>query len=802
MRTRHLLLCGLILATVSRVGWERRAAAEDPLRMPVLRAIEQAKRYLIRQQNVEGHWEGERHQLHVGVTSLAVIALINTGMTSQDPEIQKALRWLRSTQTQSTYEISLKIQALSLAKDGKTDIPQIAALVRLLEESQLQNGSWSYFANQRGLFNPAGDRSNAQFAVLGLREAQEAGVPVDLQVWQRASDHFLRSQNRDGGWSYSGAEGGGSTGSMTVAGIATMLISEGMLKAQEEHLNRDGTPRCCTPTPDKTNLAAALRWLGNNFTVKYNPAPNRAVANNWVLYYLYGLERAGRFSGQRFFTNSRGDHFDWYREGAEYLVAQQNRVNGTWQGAGDGENDPIVGTSLALIFLSKGLAPVLFNKIEYGVRDPRTQLLTSDNWNKHPDDVRNLTQHITGLPKWPKLLNWQTVDIGRSTVSDLLQAPIALLTGDEPLRLDRRDLELLREYLDRGGFLLAVNNCRSAAFDESFRDIVRQLYPPSEARLQRLKPDHPVFRAEYDLIDEKTGEPSAELWGLEVGCRTNLIYSPQDLSCLWDKWTSFSVPKRPPSLVGMVSRSMQIGVNVVAYVTGREVLNKLERGTVEAGTDQVASFERDLIELRKIRYSGDWDAAPQALRRMMQSARGTANLPLSTNIGDITVLDRSLGQFPLLFLHGRRDFSFSQAEQERLRRFLDSGGFLFADACCASAEFDRGFRRLVSQLYPDRPIERIPADHELFLSSSAHRLTKVRRRESSQGPSRGALESVVNEVEPFLEGIQINNRFVIVYSKYDISCAMDRQAAVACSGYLHEDAVKIAVNVLVYGLNQ
>ena len=491
MWTRHLVLCGLILATISCVGWEKRAAAEDPLRMPVLRAIEQAKRYLIRQQNVEGHWEGERHQLHVGVTSLAVIALLNTGMTSQDPEIQKALRWLRSTQTQSTYEISLKIQALSLAKDGKTDIPQIAALVRLLEESQLQNGSWSYFANQRGLFNPAGDRSNAQFAVLGLREAQEAGVPVDLEVWQRASDHFLRSQNRDGGWSYSGAEGGGSTGSMTVAGIATMLISEGMLKAQEEHLNRDGTPRCCTPTPDKTNLAAALRWLGNNFTVKYNPAPNRAVANNWVLYYLYGLERAGRFSGQRFFTNSRGDHFDWYREGAEYLVAQQNRVNGTWQGAGDGENDPIVGTSLALIFLSKGLAPVLFNKIEYGVRDPRTQLLTSDNWNRHPDDVRNLTQHITGLPKWPKLLNWQTVDIGRSTVSDLLQAPIALLTGDEPLRLDRRDLELLREYLDRGGFLLAVNNCRSAAFDESFRDIVRQLYPPSEARLQRLKPDHP-----------------------------------------------------------------------------------------------------------------------------------------------------------------------------------------------------------------------------------------------------------------------------------------------------------------------
>ncbi|MFM8219089.1 MAG: DUF4159 domain-containing protein, partial [Planctomycetaceae bacterium] len=211
---------------------------------------------------------------------------------------------------------------------------------------------------------------------------------------------------------------------------------------------------------------------------------------------------------------------------------------------------------------------------------------------------------------------------------------------------------------------------------------------------------------------------------------------------------------------------------------------------------------RDLMELRRIRCSCDWDAAPQALRRMMQSARGTANLPISSNLGDITLLDRSLPQFPLLFLHGRRDLGFSQAEQERLRKFLEAGGFLFADACCASAEFDRAFRRLVSQLFPDHPLERIPANHELFLSSSAHRLEKVRRREASQGPARGALESVVNEVEPFLEGVQINNRYVIVYSKYDSSCALDRQSAVACSGYVHEDAVKIAVNVLVYGLNQ
>ena len=38
----------------------------------------------------------------------------------------------------------------------------------------------------------------------------------------------------------------------------------------------------------------------------------------WPLYYLYGVERAGRLSAQRFF----GPH-DWYREGAAYFVDGQ-----------------------------------------------------------------------------------------------------------------------------------------------------------------------------------------------------------------------------------------------------------------------------------------------------------------------------------------------------------------------------------------------------------------------------------------------------------------------------------------------
>ena len=43
---------------------------------------------------------------------------------------------------------------------------------------------------------------------------------------------------------------------------------------------------------------------------------------------------------------------------------------------------------------------------------------------------------------------------------------------------------------------------------------------------------------------------------------------------------------------------------------------------------------------------------------------------------------------------------------------------------------------------------------------------------------------------------------MVIYSKHDISCALERQASVACAGYLPEDAVRIAVNVVLYSMLQ
>jgi Domain of unknown function (DUF4159) len=571
------------------------------------------------------------------------------------------------------------------------------------------------------------------------------------------------------------------------------VICEQMLGTQEDDTNPDGSPNCCNRHQrTSATLRRALRWLSHYFAVGSNPGEQ---GGRWVLYYLYGIERAGRLSGQRFF----GNH-DWYREGATYLIERQLRREGSWSTSAGVEADPIIATSFGLLFLSKGLAPVLINKLNFNSAQPAPpDDDTLPNWNLHPNDVRNLTEYVSGLPKWPKLLTYQEVDLDKvvfhGSVRDLLQAPILYISGlDEP-RFTEAQIQLLRAYIEQGGFIFAVNNCNGAGFDEGIKTLVSRIYP-ADAQLKRLPPEHPIYRAEFPLDPEGT-----ELLGVDFGCRTSFVYSPRDHSCLWDKWSLQPVPKRTASFNLLVLTSMKVGANVVAYATGREPYDKLD-APVEDTSTAPNPIERGLLQVAKLRHTGDWDAAPRALHNVLVALNRVSGVQASLRQKNLVPSDPQLRRYPLAYLHGRTSFEFSTQELDNLRKYLKNGAVLFADSCCGSPQFDKSFRDMVRQLFPDKKLERIPVTHELFSAGIGFPIQRVKRRIPESGNPNDPLDSTFKEGEPYLEGIELNGRYCVIYSKYDLSCALERQASVACAGYEHTDAVKIAVNVIRYALLQ
>lgn len=778
------------------------ARGQDLSSQEVLDSIEAGKRYLVSRQNADGSWSNNFGK--IAPTSLAVLALIYSDVDTDAAPVRRGLEYLRSVKdsdfrgAQQTYETSLIIMALAAAKEPRRDRARLMSLTDALEKGQLRGrqpgaGLWTYsLGGGLGVFG--GDRSNGQFAVLGLREAVYAGIPVERDTWRNVGQHWIGSQNGDGGWDYSpnAAMGNGSYGSMTVAGIATLNILKSVLR--DDNLQKDGTPDCCGTREFDDEIDPALekayRWMQGRFSVSHNPG----FGGN-VLYYLYGVERAGRLSGRRFF----GDR-DWYREGADWLIDQQTPRDGGWRGVGSGESDPIIGTSFALLFLSKGLAPVLINKLKFGPDDGDADT-DRKAWNLHPNDARNLTEFVSTRPGWPKLVTWQVVDfskvIAHGSVGDLLQAPVLYITGrDGPPELNDAEAELLRSYVDQGGFIFAVAGCDRDAWDSAMRTFVSKVYPNGEGELKQLGADHPIYRAEFLFEDPD----AVELWGVDVGCRTAIVYSPDDLGCLWEYWTPLEPPRRSPRLTGMVTQKLRVGVNVVAYATGREPPSKLDVETDPTDDGRSDPVERGLLQIAKLRHSGNWDAAPRALQNLLVALNDMVGLAASTKKNSLVATDSDLYKYPIVYMHGRTAFTLSDREIERLREHLDRGAVLFADACCGAPAFDASFRALVRSLYPDEDFQRIPPGHELFTSAIGHDLSQVRRRVPGLGD--GPLAMDVQVGEPFLEGVEVDGRYPVVYSKYDISCALEKQSSAACAGYLPEDALKIAINVVLYAMLQ
>ncbi len=51
-----------------------------------------------------------------------------------------------------------------------------------------------------------------------------------------------------------------------------------------------------------------------------------------------------------------------------------------------------------------------------------------------------------------------------------------------------------------------------------------------------------------------------------------------------------------------------------------------------------------------------------------------------------------------------------------MQRAIDNGGFIFAEACCGSPQFDQGFKALVAELWPDNELTELDGNHQVWKS--------------------------------------------------------------------------------------
>jgi hypothetical protein len=726
----------------------------------------------------EAEWNNRSRR--VGVTALCALALITAGEPIDNPSIESTLDILRNDdKSTNIYDIAVKTMVLCVA-DPRRDAQIIRRNVALIEEMQdRESGGWAY-SKGSNLVNS----STSQFALLALFEAERAGVSTSEATWRLAKQYWAKSRLPDGPWSYNMRDApSGPSGSMTCAGIASMIMAREKLNEGDARVQDDRVV-CCADRDDDSDVNAAMQWLSSRYSVSTNPG----LGANYLLYYLYGLERVGRLTNRRLM----GEH-DWYREGADFLVARRNQLTGSWVGVGTSENEPLIATSLALLFLAKGRRPVVVAKL---IHEPL------HDWDHHRKDVDNLVRYCE--KRWERDLTWQVMQMKGATVDDLLQAPVLFLSGSEVPKFDDKQIKTLRQYLDYGGFLFAENCCDDdrKEFDTGFRELMAKVFwekhPDGQPvnQLRFLESDHAVWGAE-EPVDPDYPRP---LYGLNIGCRTNVIYSPTRLGCFWELDRLGRTTTYPKEVEAEIRAVRSIGINVLAYATNREVKYKLDIPPLVKADGKADAVERAKLYIAELRHNGGSGIAPTALVNLLRQLRDNSGMRVSTEKRELSLTQDSLFDHHLVFLHGRTNFTLLDAERKQLRAFVERGGMIFGDSICSSDAFTTAFRREMTLVFPDVPLKPIPVAHDLFTDKfGGVDLSRITLRDPRRGGA-GPLRADVVQAPPELEGLQFGSRYGVIFSKYDLSCALERQNSIECAGYSRDDAAKIGINIILYSL--
>lgn len=303
---------------------------------------------------------GAGYSSNTGENALAALAMIKAEVPPTDPALATAIRSIEARFSGSTYnperqggadvyEASVVIMALANL-DPSARKAQISSAAEYLMGKQKGNGSWDYSHRS------AGDASISQYAVLGLWEAENAGVPVSPRVWDNAAAWYISSQSPSGSWTYHRDEPQYTDSlSMTAAGVGSLLICQRQLAAYKQLvasqnpylvplLTEAQRTRYKVETPP-ARIAGAIRsgldWITKNFTTT-----NSGIIGQSPYYCLYGIERVGALAGRE-----NLGRVDWYDQGSRFLNSSQ-MAGGAWTSMhGDVPN-----TAWGVLFLTKATA--------------------------------------------------------------------------------------------------------------------------------------------------------------------------------------------------------------------------------------------------------------------------------------------------------------------------------------------------------------------------------------------------------------------------------------------------------------
>ena len=69
-------------------------------------------------------------------------------------------------------------------------------------------------------------------------------------------------------------------------------------------------------------------------------------------------------------------------------------------------------------------------------------------------------------------------------------------------------------------------------------------------------------------------------------------------------------------------------------------------------------------------------------------------------------------------------------------------------------------------------------------------------------PDGSGAEAEYRDAPPALEGIHLGGRWLVIYSKYDVGCALENHQSSDCKGHDHASALRLGAAAVLYSLKK
>jgi len=199
--------------------------------------------------------------------------------------------------------------------------------------------------------------------------------------------------------------------------------------------------------------------------------------------------------------------------------------------------------------------------------------------------------------------------------------------------------------------------------------------------------------------------------------------------------------------------------------------------------------QTDAFRIARLKYSGggDWYNDQSAEVNLLRFVAGNTSIKTKPEYVFADLNSDEIFSFPFLFLTGHGNIVFAEQEVQRLRTYLESGGFLYVDD---DYGLDAAFRREIKKVFPENDLVELPFSYGLYHSPFDFPNGPPKTHEHDGKPPQGF-------------GIFIEKRLAVYYTyESNPSDGWVDPEVHHDTEKTREEALKFGTNIIVWALSQ